>query len=102
MEPILFWHGLDEPSRSREVIKEDLLINQWHGVALFMRTVRLGLSLALGIRQPSNKTNAIQVVCKMFSRRPQEIVELLGVNGVTQGTIRKLKQGRTRIGSDTR
>jgi CRISPR/Cas system Type II protein with McrA/HNH and RuvC-like nuclease domain len=59
--------------------------------------MRLGPTVELEIRQPSDEAKALKIVRKMLSIPPQEIVELMGVGGVTQGTLRKLKRGHDRI-----
>jgi hypothetical protein len=62
----------------------------------------LGMSIELELRHPYDEANAMKIACKIMPSPPQEVVELLGVGGVTQRTMRKLNRGRNRIISDVR
>jgi hypothetical protein len=59
--------------------------------------MRLGVSLNVKIRQPIDETSAFEILRKRLSRPPQEVIELLGVVGVTKGTLRKTNHGVNRI-----
>jgi hypothetical protein len=57
----------------------------------------LGMSLKMEVGQNSDEANALNVVSTRLSRPPQKVVKLLGVVGVTYGTVRKMNQGCNRI-----
>jgi hypothetical protein len=42
----------------------------------------------LKIGQSIDETNTLKVGCQMLTRPPEEIVEVMGVGGVTQVTLR--------------
>jgi hypothetical protein len=81
---------------SYEVIQKKLQLHERHGVPLLLRTMRLGMSLNLKIRQTIDEANALEIIRKKLLRPPEKVVTLLSVVGVTQRALRKSDQGINR------
>jgi hypothetical protein len=60
-----------------------------YAVPLLLGTMGISLNLELKFSHTIDEPNAMEIVLKRLSRPPKKVIQVLGVVGVTQWTLRK-------------